>query len=121
MLDTCLNYYGIYANLNISLSLHKLEQLAFEEHPSGYENAPIKTLSLSYYEIKNLLGIYQGADYEKIIKEVFRYAAYFGLIQNVTLSPFHIEWDYNPYHQRDLFFAKTRLDIREYHKFSSII
>ena len=119
MLEMCLNYYGIYDNLHFSLSLHKLEQLAFQQHSCGYSYSLSPTFSMSYFEIKNLLNIYQDSNYEHTVHEIFRYAAFFGLISHVIISPFHIEWKYNCFHQRDLFFSKMRLEIREQKKISS--
>ncbi len=119
MLETCLNYYGIYDNLHFSLSLHQLEQLAFQQHPCGYSYTSSPTFSMSYFEIKNLLNIYQDSNYEQTVHEIFRYAAFFGIITDVVISPFHIEWRFNSYHQRDLFFSKMRLEIREQNKISS--
>lgn len=118
MLTSCLNHYHIYDNLHLSLSLHRLEQLAFQHHPCGYQKSHSPFYSLSFFEIKNLLNIYQSSNYEDIVHEVFRYAAFFGLITDVVISPFHIEWKFNTYHQRDLFFTKLKLDIREQQKIS---
>ncbi len=114
MLNSCLNYYGIDELL--SQPLGTLKKLAFCHHPSGYQNSSSSSISMSYKEIKQLLHI----DDDFLVQETFRYAAIFGVITNVVISPFHVEWQYNSYHQRDLFFAKMRLDLREHTKISSL-
>ncbi len=112
MLQSCLEYYGI----NTIYPLYRLQELAFYHHPSGYKNENSSLFSLTYDQLYKLLHI-KNID---ILQETFRYGAAFGLVSNVIISPEHIEWSYNPFHQRDLFFYKLKLELRNTSKISSI-
>ncbi len=107
MLKNCLCDYGI--ELNLSMPIFKLQHTAFRYHKSGYRNETPKYFVMSKKEAGEFLNIYNHLD----IDEVFRYASYFGIIKNLVLSPYHVEWSYNPYHQRDLFFSRLKLELRK--------
>ncbi len=107
MLKACLNNYGI--EYDLSIPIFKLQYLAFKQHPSGYEKSGSERIYMSQDEAKNFLNLDSAED----MREVFRYAGYFGIIHNVVISPYHVEWAYNPRHQNDLFFSMIKMQIRE--------
>ncbi|MGL4677361.1 MAG: hypothetical protein ACRCWI_06810 [Brevinema sp.] len=120
MLKTCLSYYGIDRSTSFALPLYTLEKIAFQQHPSGYKASSTPIVSMSYQDIQQLLLLQKVPNSNSLILEIFRYAAFFGIITHVIISPESIEWKYNPYHQRDLFFFKLRLELRQYTKISSL-
>lgn len=114
MLNQCLEYYSLNQLPFFHQALSKLQQLAFQYYSCGYKNQPLFTTSLSYQEIQQLLDI----PFNYNIQEIFHYASFFGIITNVIISPNHIEWQFNCYHQRDLFFTTLKLSLREHSKIS---
>lgn len=116
MLDHCLKHYGIDQNITLSRSLHQLYELNQQHYCCGYCTIPAFKYSISHKEAVKLLAIQGHSNPEAILKETFRYGVYFGLIKNLTISPTHSEWSLNPLYQRDLFFTKLKLQIRECHR-----
>lgn len=106
MLKQCFRHYGLCSPL--SLAVERLALLCFYHHPCGYSSAPAKNFSFSRGKAAQFLGIN-----ENLLGEALHYGALFGLLQNVTLSPYHAEFALNPTHRRDLFFAKLRFQLRE--------
>lgn len=117
MLDSCLQHSEIYSNLQFSLPLYRLSEILCSLYPCGYEDKKEVFISLSYNEIKDFLFIYDSENSDFVLQEVVRYAAVFGLIKDLIISPVHMEWTMNPYHKRDLFFALMKFNIRESNKY----
>lgn len=113
MLDHCLKHYGIDQNITLSRSLYQLYELNQQHYCCGYRLIPAFKCSIAHKDAIKLLGIHGHPNPECILKETFRYGVYFGLIKNLIISPTHSEWSLNPLYQRDLFFTKLKLQIRE--------
>ncbi|MGL4394531.1 MAG: hypothetical protein ACRCS8_04835 [Brevinema sp.] len=112
MLDKCLQYYGLYSHISIARTLRLLAERAQHSYPNGYQSSEKVSISYTHKECAEEFGIKYCSYSHHDINEIFRYAALFGLIVDLSVYPDHLEFSYNPFHRRDIFFAELTINNR---------
>ncbi|MGL4367679.1 MAG: hypothetical protein ACRCTQ_05325 [Brevinemataceae bacterium] len=113
MLEFCARHYGIRNCFYLYPALKLLIGIAESLYPSGYQQHTPVHFNFSNTQLHSFFNMPHTPYSEAAIREVFRYASLFKIINNTIISPDHIEWSFNPFYQRDLFFVKLKLETRE--------